>query len=80
MRRDAAAALLVLGDPRHDLHALDQQILQPIVDLVDPTAEDFEIGAVRLTWFRSMFCGTAIVVGSPRGKIKENIDMRMADP
>jgi len=43
MRCDAAAALLAVGDPRDDCHALDQQILQPVIDLVDPAAQRFKI-------------------------------------
>jgi hypothetical protein len=35
-------------DARDDLGALDQQVLEPIVDLVDAAAQQFEIGdAVR---------------------------------
>jgi hypothetical protein len=31
-------------DARDDFGALDQQVLQPIVDLVDAAAQQFEIG------------------------------------
>ena len=44
VRRDAAIAALVRGDGRYDLYALDQQILQPVVDLVDASAQAFEVG------------------------------------
>ena len=41
-------ASLMRPDARDDLGALDQQVLQPIVDLVDAAAQQFEIGdAVR---------------------------------
>ena len=44
MRRDPAIAALTRRDPRHDIDALDQEVLQPVVDLVDASAQLFEIG------------------------------------
>ena len=41
---NAAVAALVRGDVRDDVYALDQQILQPVVNLVDASAQLFEIG------------------------------------
>jgi hypothetical protein len=36
--RDAVVAALVDGDPRNNLYALDQQVLQPVVNLIDTPA------------------------------------------
>ena len=45
MRGDAAAgAALVRGDAGNDLDALEQKVLQPVVDLVDASAQAFEVG------------------------------------
>src|ERR1043165_6354248 len=71
--RRAAIAPLRLGDARNDVHALDQQILQPFVDLVDAPAQLFEIG--RAFGHGSDRCRDGLAVASGSGKIKENVDM-----
>src|SRR5260221_5565164 len=73
----AAIAPFDLGNARNYLDALDQQVLQPVVDLVDAPAQLFEIG--RAVWHGSDRCRDAIAVASCRGKIKENVDMPWPD-
>jgi hypothetical protein len=34
----------VRGDARNNVYALDQEVLQPVVNLVDASAQLFEIG------------------------------------
>jgi hypothetical protein len=43
VRRDPAGARLA-RDAGDNLHALDQQVLQPVVDPVDASTQVFEIG------------------------------------
>ena len=57
----------------------NQQVLQPVVNLVDASAQLFEIGRDIMTWFRSL-PKTAIVVEFQIAKIKENVDMSVSDP
>ena len=41
---NAAVAALVRGDARDNVYAFNQQVLQPVVNLVDASAQLFEIG------------------------------------
>jgi len=44
MRGNAVVAPFVRGNVGDDLNALDQEVMQPVVDLVDASAQMFEIG------------------------------------
>ena len=46
MRRQRALAALMRPNARNDLGPLDQQVLQPVIDIVDAAAQQFEIGSV----------------------------------
>ncbi len=44
VRGEAVTAALVRGDARDNVYALGQEVLQPVVNLVDASAQLFEIG------------------------------------
>ncbi len=44
VRGHAAVIALVRGDARDNVYAFNQQVLQPVVNLVDASAQLFEIG------------------------------------
>ena len=68
--RDAAGALL-RRHPGDDLQALDQQILQAVVNPIEATAQFFEIGLGRQHGF-DRFSEGPIVVERGLGESKEN--------
>ena len=71
IKRRSFAALGV-RDLRHDLGALDQQVVQPVVDPSRRRRKSWRSSGMAA--MLEVRCGGATVVGSGPGKIKENVD------
>ena len=73
LKRRLVAVFFACRHYRHYLRPIDEQILQPVIDFVEPPAQVLKIG--RRARHRFLLTKGRLLVWPRPGKIKENVDM-----